>query len=198
MATPLNPREVWGVVLWIVYPILIGIIDGICMMYADWKDWYEELKKSPRTPKDWVFSVVWLVLYLAMSAAGALVYTMGDPDDSVMQVALAFHFVQLLLNSIWTPIFFFGHRIQLAMIDITATFILALVAAILSAIIYPWTLFLYIPYLSWLAFAGGDLNFYIVMHNEVEAHDEWFDTRSNMERRQDLEALSGESKKEQQ
>jgi hypothetical protein len=73
-------------------------------------------------------------------------------------------------------VFFFGRRIQLAFVMLVLTLVSSITATILSAIVYPWTLFLYLPYVAWLLFALA-LNFFIVRYNDVGIHDKWFDLR---------------------
>ena len=189
----LSPREVWGVVLWVLYPLFICLFTGICTAYADWRQWYCSLQRSPYSPASWVFGIVWPALYALMSISGALVYALGDQYKGLMHAALAFHFAQLVFVALWTPVFFYARRIQLAMIVIVVAFVLSAVACILSAIVTPWTLLCYLPYLAWLAFAGGVLNLYVVQYNDVELNDKWFDVRTEHPQERDLSNLTGES-----
>ena len=116
--------------------------------------WYAALRKPSFTPPDWVFAPVWITLYSIMGVAAYLVWRKGWGEKQVRQALILFG-VQLMLNTLWSWIFF-GLRSSLAgFIEIT----------ILSAVII-FTIqsffkvsktagFLLIPYFLWVAFASG-------------------------------------------
>ena len=64
-------------------------------------DWYKSLNKPSWTPPDWVFPIAWLYLYLAMSYSLVRVY--GTPGNDLF---LIFWALQLVFNTLWTPVFF--------------------------------------------------------------------------------------------
>ena len=68
-------------------------------------DWYNTLKKSSLTPPNYVFSVVWTLLYMLMFVGFARVLRITN-DISV----ITFFIIQLLLNISWMPIFFKYHN----------------------------------------------------------------------------------------
>jgi benzodiazapine receptor len=112
-------------------------------------DWYGNLAKPAFNPPPWVFGPVWTVLYVFIAIAGWLVWQ-RDRSGWAMRLWA----VQLLLNFLWTPVFFGAHRIGLALVIILLT-----VVAILSFVVSAWrkhraAAVLFLPYAAWVAFAS--------------------------------------------
>ncbi len=118
--------------------------------------WYERLRKPLWRPPNRLFAPVWTVLYLMMAVAGWLVWrTAGFGGGAV---ALALYALQLLLNGLWTPVFFGLHRLDLGFAVIAALW-LAIAATIAAfAPVSTAAALLLIPYLAWVSFAAA-LNF---------------------------------------
>jgi tryptophan-rich sensory protein len=121
--------------------------------------WYAALKKPSFTPPNWVFSPVWITLFVLMGIAAFLVWNKGLSDQKV-RIALSIFSVQLILNVLWSAMFF-GLRSPLAgLIEIAVLWI-----AILLTILYFFRVsntagMLLIPYILWVSFAAV-LNFSI-------------------------------------
>ncbi|MFW6324389.1 MAG: TspO/MBR family protein [Desulfovibrionales bacterium] len=113
--------------------------------------WYQTLNRPPLTPPSWVFSPVWIVLYV-MVAVAIILYVRRSFHDRPYRVysLIALH---VLANFIWTGIFF-GLRnpgwalLDLLLIDVS---LILLVVAFRryskAASILLW------PYLAWVLFA---------------------------------------------
>ena len=67
-------------------------------------EWYKKLKKAPWTPPDYVFGIVWSVLYLLMFISAYLIFI--NKKCFPFCYALTIFVVQLLINLCWTTIFF--------------------------------------------------------------------------------------------
>ena len=113
-------------------------------------EWYKSLDKPSWTPPDWLFGPVWSVLYLMMAVAGWLVWTgLG------MSAALVLWGLQLVLNGMWSWLFFGRRRMDLAFVDVVflwlsiAGFILVVAASI------PVAALLFAPYLLWVTIASA-------------------------------------------
>jgi tryptophan-rich sensory protein len=122
--------------------------------------WYKNLKKSPLTPPDYVFGIVWPILYFLL-----LIYFILALQEK-NKIPLVYFMIQLILNLFWTTVFFRKKNINLAMYML----IVILFFTILSGmemyyknnnILLPLLL---VPYIIWLSFAGY-LNFYIIFNN---------------------------------
>jgi tryptophan-rich sensory protein len=114
--------------------------------------WYVTLKKPVFAPPNWLFAPVWTILYLLMGIAAFLIWRKGF-DQPQVKTALSLFAVQLILNALWSPVFF-GLRSLLAGFVV----ILILWVAILLTIIRFFKLSmiagaLLIPYLLWVSFA---------------------------------------------
>ena len=66
--------------------------------------WYKKLKQAPWTPPDYVFGIVWPILYLMMSVS--LYLTITNKKCKGFCRPLPFFFIQLAFNLIWTTVFF--------------------------------------------------------------------------------------------
>ena len=126
------------------------------------KRWYKNLKKAPWTPKPPVFGVVWTILYILMAIALYLVWT--NKKCYPYCDAIKVFFLQLLLNVIWTTIFFRFKMPFLALIDLIAILVTVGYTYKEFSIINKTAGELLIPYLAWLLIAFT-LNLYIVVMN---------------------------------
>ena len=114
--------------------------------------WYAELSRPSFTPPDWAFGVVWPILYVMMGISAFLIWNSGIARKQV-KVALGLFAFQLLLNGLWTPIFFGLHMLSLALAEIILLWV-----AILMTILAFWRVsktaaYLIIPYILWVSFA---------------------------------------------
>jgi tryptophan-rich sensory protein len=111
--------------------------------------WYKNLRKPSFNPPSWIFGPVWTILYLLMGISGYLIL-----ESNAKSFVLILFFVQLILNAIWTPIFFGAKKLGLAFIELAFMWL-----AILLTIIFSWHIstlaaLLLLPYLFWVSFAG--------------------------------------------
>jgi len=114
----------------VALPLAVGGLSGAVTARAV-ADWYPTLVKPPFNPPSWVFGPVWTSLYLMMGIAAYLVWQKGW-DTGTVRAALALFALQLLLNGLWS-VLFFGLRspgmafaeILLLWIAIAATLILS-------------------------------------------------------------------------
>jgi tryptophan-rich sensory protein len=74
--------------------------------------WYRDLAKPSFNPPNWLFGPAWTALYLMMAVAAWLVWKQGIGAPGV-KLALAVFLVQLVLNALWS-VLFFGLRSPLA------------------------------------------------------------------------------------
>jgi len=114
--------------------------------------WYAALAKPWFTPPDAVFAPVWTALFLLMAVAGWRVWR--RPDGRRRVVALNWFGIQLVLNLLWSVIFFGLRAPGWALAEIVL-----LIAAIVATIRVFWGLDRWagaalFPYLLWVAFAA--------------------------------------------
>ncbi|HKJ71805.1 MAG TPA: TspO/MBR family protein [Gammaproteobacteria bacterium] len=115
--------------------------------------WYPELAKPPFTPPDGVFPPVWTVLFVFMAVAGWRIWRLAEGEDRT--VALNWFGVQLVLNLLWSVIFFGLQAPGWALAEVLL--LLGAVAATLRAFLRLdlWAGAALVPYLLWLGFAAG-------------------------------------------
>jgi len=118
-------------------------------------DWYAALNKPTWTPSNWVFPVVWPILYVIIAVAGWLAWRAAGWSPAIIVWG-----VGLFFNGFWSYLMFGRHEISIALADIALLW-LAIVAFIAAA----WHVerrasYLYLPYLAWVSFAAA-LNFAI-------------------------------------
>jgi tryptophan-rich sensory protein len=125
-------------------------------------DWYANLHQPSFAPPDRVFAPVWTVLYAVVAVAAWLVWR--HHRSWQRDVALRWWAAQLVLNGLWTPLFFGARRPGWGLVDVV---VLVVVAAITAVRFLPFdrrASALFVPYLGWLVFALA-LNATIVAHN---------------------------------
>ena len=114
--------------------------------------WYAELTKPSWTPPSWLFGPVWTILYLAMAVAAWLVWR--QTGLVAVRWPLTWFGVQLVLNTLWSVIFFGLHQPGWAAFEIGWLW-----AAILITLLSFWSRskiagLLLVPYLLWVSFAA--------------------------------------------
>jgi tryptophan-rich sensory protein len=125
--------------------------------------WYQTLNPTAITPPNWVFGPAWTLLYILMAIALFLVWCEGWDKQAVRQGFVLF-INQLILNAMWSIIFFAQHQIFFAFIEIIilwATILLTIIWFSKASKIAAW---LMAPYLAWVTFAGI-LNFLVYLAN---------------------------------
>ncbi|SMO45268.1 TspO/MBR family protein [Fodinibius sediminis] len=141
---------------------LVGIIASGVTLDAI-PGWYAQLNKPFFNPPNWVFGPVWTLLYTLMGVGAAGIWQVGL-DQSRVKRSLSIFGIQLILNGIWSFLFFGLKKPLLAFLEI----LLLLVAIVMTMYqfkkIKPWAAWLLLPYLLWVAFASI-LNYAIILLN---------------------------------
>lgn len=114
--------------------------------------WYPTLQKPTWTPPSALFGPVWSALYLAMSIAGWRAWR-SAPSAAATAGVIRLYGAQLILNALWSVLFFGMRRPDLALINIIALWLL-----LLLGLVRFWRLdriagILWAPYLAWVTFA---------------------------------------------
>ena len=136
----------------LVIPILGGFLSS--WLSGDIKEVYSRLILPAIAPPDWVFPVAWTVLYLMIGTASYLIYMSRSVPEEKRVGALTFYGVQLVLNFLWTPLFFRFLWLKLAFAELIALIVIALFTTIAFYRINKRTFLLMLPYLIWLSYAA--------------------------------------------
>jgi benzodiazapine receptor len=122
-------------------------------------DWYATLNKPFFTPPDWLFGPVWTILYLLMAISAFIVWQKGLANPAV-RIALILYLIQLILNALWSVIFF-GLKLPLsAFIEILLLWSAIVFTILAFARVSITASLLLVPYILWVSFAAV-LNFFI-------------------------------------
>jgi tryptophan-rich sensory protein len=131
--------------------------------------WYAALNKPAFNPPNWLFGPVWTALYMLMGIAVFLVWRRGGRRPEV-RIALALFGLQLVLNALWSIIFFGGHNPGLAFLEIIFLWLAILATMLRFAKISRWAALLLLPYILWVSFAAV-LNYSIWQLNSGSLND---------------------------
>lgn len=141
----------------IIITILIGSVFSIFVVNN--MDYYNELIKPKLSPPGILFPIVWTVLYILMGIS-YYITTEEEPNNNVNKII---YFTQLIVNSLWT-LLFFGLELRL----FSFIWIILLIALVIAMIINFYKInktaaYLQIPYLLWITFASYlNLSLYIL------------------------------------
>jgi translocator protein len=124
--------------------------------------WYQNLNKPVFNPPNWAFSVVWIILYLMIAVSLTLIWE-NSKNKKNKQLYNIF-IVQLLVNALWSPIFFGLRNALMGLVDIIILDILVAYIIIKAYPVSKTASLLLVPYLIWICFASV-LNYYILILN---------------------------------
>ena len=116
-------------------------------------EFFDSLVKPPLSPPSWLFGVVWPILYALMGTAAYLIYDSVKGTDFERKRALRFYAAQLLVNFLWSIVFFRFESL------VGGLFILLILDILVAITMYKFSkinrlaAWLLIPYLLWILFA---------------------------------------------
>ncbi len=116
--------------------------------------WYAALEKPSFTPPNWLFAPAWITLYVLMAVAAFLVWRQGFAREGV-RCALIVFLVQLVLNALWSVVFFGLHSPLYGMVVILALWVAILVTIIKFFRLSVAAGSLMLPYILWVSFASA-------------------------------------------
>lgn len=125
-------------------------------------NWYKDLNRAPWSPPNYVFGIIWPILYLLMTISVLLV--LFNKKCYPYCRPITFFILQLILNLSWTTVFF---QLQQPLIALIMIVLIIGITAYTALKFYPYSKIaslLLIPYLLWLCVAFS-LNGYIVLYN---------------------------------
>ncbi len=109
---------------------------------------YAALNRPAWAPPGWLFGPVWTLLYATIALAGWLVWHQVGIGWPLVPYA-----VQLVLNAIWTPIFFDAGAYGLAAVDIILLWCAVAVTVVVFHQVHRAAAVLLLPYWAWTTFA---------------------------------------------
>jgi len=125
--------------------------------------WYAEIEKPFFNPPNWVFAPVWTTLFILMGISLYLVWKRGIAKEGV-KIALTLFGVQIVLNTLWSILFFGMKSPFLAFMEIIILWAAILLTILKFMKISKTAGYLLVPYILWVSFAAV-LNFSIFILN---------------------------------
>jgi tryptophan-rich sensory protein len=116
--------------------------------------WYVTLEKPAYTPPNAVFMPVWFTLYALMGIAVFLIWRRGLQTEGVKSSFILF-WVQLVLNALWSLVFFGYESIIGGFAIILTLGVILLITIIKFSRISKVAGGLLIPYISWIGIASS-------------------------------------------
>ena len=113
--------------------------------------WYANLPKPPLMPPNWLFAPVWFVLYITIFLA-LLIFTTTKTHQNKIS-GYAFFIIQMILNIIWSPIFFLMNKVGLALLVIILLDIFVFLTIIKFYEVSKISASILYPYFLWILFA---------------------------------------------
>lgn len=148
----MKSKDVIRLVVAIAIAELAGIVGSI-FTTPSIPTWYATLAKPELAPPNWIFAPVWTTLFVLMGIAAFLVWRKGLARRDV-KIALGIFLGQLVLNTLWSIIFFGLQSPGGAFIELIFLWFAILATIIVFARISKPAAWFLIPYILWVSFAG--------------------------------------------
>lgn len=147
----------------LLFPLLALTVGSLSasLSRAGLEGMYPLLIKSPLTPPDAFFPIVWTVLYVLMGLGLAQVVRKGGPGTSRAVIAWS---LQLALNFCWSLLFFGAGQFLAALLCLALMWFLIVVMMLAFHSVSRAAAWMQMPYLLWVSFAGY-LNYMVWVMN---------------------------------
>ena len=142
-------KQLIGLVAWLAVSFIAAAVGSAASIRA--ASFYTELVQPGWAPPPAIFGPVWTVLYALMGVAAWLVWRVGG--FRAAGTALSLFMAQLVVNALWSWLFFGWQRGALAFADIVLLWLLVVATLIAFWRVRPLAGVLLIPYLLWVSFA---------------------------------------------
>ena len=130
------------------------VLGSLASSDASNDQWYQNLNKSNLNPPGYIFGIVWPILYFLMSISAYRTFSFIKN----------LFYIQLILNTIWSWLFFSFHMPLISLVDINLLIFLNIFILFKMLKVDIFSGVIYLPYIMWLVFASY-LNVFIVLNN---------------------------------
>lgn len=163
----ISVKEVINFLICTLVPLVIGYTSSALSQIiskTNIQTYYSELIKPGFAPPSFIFPIVWTIIYILMGISAYRILKKGYESPKVKD-AMFYYVVQLVLNFIWS-ILFFGFDLRLtALITIVIIIVVVVIMIIKFYKIDKASAYINIAYLLWLFYALY-LNYYIWIINK--------------------------------
>lgn len=143
-------RDIISLIVFLMLCLTASVIGG-AITATSVGTWYPTLDKPWFNPPDWVFAPVWTLLYIFMAVAAWRVWR--TPRSPARRNALLLFAVQLVLNVVWSLLFFGLQQIGMALVEITTLLVAIVANAIVFRRLDGVAGVLFVPYVLWVGYA---------------------------------------------
>lgn len=158
----MNWKKLKPYILWILLAEALGVLAAL--LTKEGTAWFNEFAaQPPLSPPEWVFPIVWAILYALMGISAARIWT--APESKPREWSLNLFIGQLILNFFWTLVFFNARAYGIASVWIVVLWAVVLAMILTFRKVDSAAAWLQIPYLAWLTFASY-LTFGVWLLNE--------------------------------
>jgi tryptophan-rich sensory protein len=154
---PLRHHPVRVLLVFVAAVVVTAVVGSLFSVSAG--DEYLGLQRPSWAPPAWLFGPVWTVLYASIALSGWLAWRNGAGRDE-----LTLFGVQLVLNALWTPLFFGLGWYAVAVAEIVLLWLSIVAVAVVFWQRTTAAALLLLPYLGWVSFAAA-LNVSIAVLN---------------------------------
>lgn len=145
-------KKTWKIyAFWIILAEAVGALSG-WLTSEGMKVYTETVIQPPLSPPPWLFPIVWGILYALMGIGAARVSL--APRSRERSLGLNLFVIQLIVNFLWSPIFFNAQSFGTALLWLILLWILVLAMILVFRKVDKSVGNIQIPYLLWLTFAA--------------------------------------------
>lgn len=146
-------NKVTRILIVVVTCLAVGYFSGMVTRQAI-TTWYPTLIKPSFNPPNWVFAPVWTLLFAMMGIAAGLIWNQIETNRPIITKALQFFAIQLVLNALWSYLFFGLKNPMLALLEIALLWLMIYETYLKFVKINKIAGYLLLPYLAWVSFAS--------------------------------------------
>lgn len=147
----MNKTQIIKLVVSVALTLAVGAIAGLFTSKAI-PGWYASLNQPSFNPPNWIFGPVWTLLYILLGISFFFIWKQEASKQRSMAI-FAF-FVQLLLNFVWSFLFFYFNIIGLALVEIILLWISIAYMLFMFYKVKPLATYINIPYMLWVTYAS--------------------------------------------
>lgn len=143
-----NSRTVLTLLICLAVPLLVGGLSSFITRNAMMT--FNLMNKPPLAPPAWLFPIAWTILYIMMGLASFLIYKSTDESS---YIGMTIYIIQLILNFVWSLIFFRLNAYVFAAVWLAFLLIMIVSLIINTAKYSKAAMLMLIPYGLWCCFA---------------------------------------------
>lgn len=154
-------KKILTLLFFLLLPQVAGFL-GAIFTFSAIESWYQYLKKPSFAPPNFLFGPVWTLLYFLIGIASFFIWK--NKENPKAKTLLKVYFIHLILNTLWSFLFFGLKNPFLAFLEIIILWFFVAYLALTFYKIKKASGIIFVIYLFWISFAMI-LNFSILILN---------------------------------